>query len=519
MKWNSKEVIKKAKKDFEGAWRETGKLISSSKIKRREGKGRPNVVFETVQKLRAAYLKLGFEEIVNPLYIEDKEIRRQFGPEGYAVLDRCYYLAGLPRPDIGLSDEKITSLDKLGITVKDKDTLQEILHRYKKGEFGGDDLVYKMAKTLGISDSRASKALDTVFPEFKALKPEAGSLTLRSHMTSGWFLTLEELADKKPFPIRLFSIDRCFRREQEEDPTHLRSHHSASCVLMDEEVSVEDGKEVSRSLLREFGFKDFKFKLDEKRSKYYSPGTQTEVYGKDASNAWVELATFGVYSPVALSRYKIEYPVMNLGLGAERLAMVLHGYKDLREMVYPQFYGEWQMSDEELASLLRIGQKPLTKEGADIAKAVIETALKHGEEKSPCEFTAYRGEVSGSQVAVNLMEKEEGAKLLGPAALNKVYVHRANIYGLDPKITNDVTREGVDTGLTYLTGIANLAAQKIETRLKKGEKEITIKFKTVKTLGDINLVLDRAAQRYITANSKKIDVRGPVFMTIEAFAL
>jgi O-phosphoseryl-tRNA synthetase len=517
VKWNSKEIVKKAKADFEGTWRETGKLIPTSKIKRKPGKGKANVVFETLQKLRDAYVKLGFEEEVNPIYIEDKEIRRQFGPEGYAVLDRCYYLGGLPRPDIGLSMEKINALENLGIVVKEKDTLQEILHRYKKGEFGGDDLVYKMAKSLGISDSLASKALERVFPEFKALKPKPSNITLRSHMTSGWFLTLEKLADKKPFPIRLFSVDRCFRREQEEDRTHLRSHHSASCVLLDEEVSVEDGKEVSRALLREFGFKDFKFKLDEKRSKYYAPGTQTEVYGRSPGQGWVELATFGIYSPVALSRYKIEYPVMNLGLGVERLAMVLYGFRDLREMVYPQFYGEWRMSDEELASLLRVNKKPLTGAGRDIARAIIKLAVELGEEKSPCEFTAYTGELLGSKIVVKLVEREEGTKLLGPAALNKIYVHEGSVYGLSPKAASKVTKNGADTGFRYLTGIANLAAQKIETGVKKGEKEISIKFRTAKALGDINLLLDKVAQRYITANSKKIDVRGPVFLTVEAY--
>jgi O-phosphoseryl-tRNA synthetase len=288
-------------------------------------------------------------------------------------------------------------------------------------------------------------------------------------------------------------------------------------VLLDKEVSVEDGKEVSRALLREFGFKDFKFKLDEKRSKYYAPDTQIEVYGRSPGQGWVELATFGIYSPIALSRYKIEYPVMNLGLGVERLAMVLHGFTDLREMVYPQFYGKWHMNDAELATLLRINKEPLTRAGKDIARAIIKLAAERGGEKSPCEFTAYTGELLGSKIVVKLVEREEGTKLLGPAALNKIYIHEASVYGLSPNAMSDVTKDGVDTGLRYLTGIANLAAQKIEVSVKKGEKNIAIKFRTAKTLGDINLILDKVAQRYITTKSKKIDIRGPVFLTVEAY--
>ena len=37
------------------------------------------------------------------------------------------------------------------------------------------------------------------------------------------------------------------------------------------------------------------------------------------SDGWVEIATFGIYSPTALSEYEIPYPVMNLGLGVKDL--------------------------------------------------------------------------------------------------------------------------------------------------------------------------------------------------------
>lgn len=518
MRWNSKEVIENAGKDFEAAWIDTARLLPESRKRPlAPAKGRPHVLFETIQHLRQAYLHIGFEEVVNPVFIEDKEVRRQFGPEGYAILDRCYYLAGLPRPDVGLSEEKLTQLRNLGVEVGDTKSLQDVLHRYKKGEFGGDDLIYKLAEVLGIDDSRAVMVLDQVFPEFKALLPEPGSLTLRSHMTSAWFLTLEKLVPRKPLPIRLFSIDRCFRREQQEDQFHLRSHHSASCVIVDEEACVEDGREVSRLLLRRFGFKDFKFKLDEKRSKYYAPGTQTEVYGLHPEHGWVEVATFGVYSPVALSKYGIEYPVMNLGLGVERLAMVLHGYGDVRELVYPQFYSEWRFSDAELASLIRINKAPSTEEGRAIAEAIIELGEKHADDPAPCEVSVYRGGLLGADVDVKLVEREEGKRLLGPAALNEIYVLDGSFYGLGPKGGGYIKEKGVRTGLNYLHGVANLAAYEIEKGVREGRERITVSVKTVKNPSDINLVLDPVAHRYLTTHSKKIDLRGPVFMTVEAY--
>ncbi|RMD66535.1 O-phosphoserine--tRNA ligase, partial [Candidatus Pacearchaeota archaeon] len=298
-------------------------------------------------KLREAYLNLGFNEVINPVFIEDKEVKKQFGSEAFAILDRCYYLAALPRPEIGMGDEKIEILRKHVKELSDEklENLKKVLRAYKLGEISGDDFVYSVAKALEVSDSTAMKIITRTFPEIKELKPMPSSLTLRSHMTAAWFLTLKEVSKYKGMPIKLFSIDRCFRREQREDEEHLRTYFSASSVIMDKDVSVKDGEELAKEILKNFGFRDFKFKLDEKRSKYYAPDTQKEVYVKHANLGYVEVATFGIYSPVALSRYDIEYPVLNLGMGVERLAMILYNISDARELVYEQFYKKPEMSD------------------------------------------------------------------------------------------------------------------------------------------------------------------------------
>jgi len=520
MKWHSKRITKLAKEDFEKTWIETKELLPKG-TKRKEpppGKvrpGTPHVLFDTAQKLRKAYLNLGFEEVVNPLFIEDKEVKRQFGPEAVAVLDRCYYLGGLPRPDVGLSDEKVKAIEKLGARV-DKESLQDVLHRYKKGEFGGEDLGYNIAEALDVDDSLSVKILEEVFPEFRILKPEASRVTLRSHMTSGWFLTIKDVIKKKPMPIKLFSVDRCFRREQREDETHLRSHHSASCIFVAEDANIEDGKAVAKGLLRPFGFEDFTFRPDEKRSKYYAPDTQTEVYAKHKKIGWVEIATFGMYSPVSLSRYGIEYPVMNLGLGVERLAMILHGFDDIREMVYSQFYADIKTSDREIASMIKLEKSPESKEGREIAKMIVNLGEKYANERSPCEFLVYSGKLFESKVSVKLTEREENKRLLGPAAFNEIFVHEGNIYGLPPEKSPDIRANGVDCSIRYLDAIASLAAHNIEKSVISGETESVTRAQIARSLSDINLTLDKVTLRYITSNNKLIDIRGPIFITVEA---
>ncbi len=73
-------------------------------------------------------------------------------------------------------------------------------------------------------------------------------------------------------------MDRCFRREQQEGEIRLRDYHSASCVLCSEDVSIDDDKDIATGLLSQFEFEKIRFRRDEKRSRYYMPETQTEVF-------------------------------------------------------------------------------------------------------------------------------------------------------------------------------------------------------------------------------------------------
>jgi O-phosphoseryl-tRNA synthetase len=533
MKFDLYKYRELAEKDFEKAWlsgKEILEMRDPNRMYPRLGYefGEEHPVFRTVHMLRKAYLSMGFKEVVNPIIVEDIHVARQFGKEAPAVLDRCYYLASLPKPNVGISATRLEKIKRItGKDVSDKTKeLQRVFHSYKKGKIDGDDLSYEIASVLGVDDITAVKILDEVFPEFKKLKPKPSRMTLRSHMTTGWFITLSKIADKLPLPIKLFSIDRCFRKEQGEDATRLYSYFSASCVVVDEDVGVDDGKAVAEALLRQFGFKNFRFRIDEKRSKYYIPDTQTEVFafhpklvGSNTkySDGWIEIATFGIYSPVALAEYGIEYPVMNLGLGVERLAMVLYGYEDVRHLVYPQLYNKIELSDLDIARTIKIAVTPETHEGLKIAQKIVETAERYADEKSPCTFHAYSGKVFGRRVEVHIVEEEKDTKLCGPAYANEVVVYNGSIYGIPRRDEwGKYFEEGVTTGIRYIDAFSFLAARRIEEAALSGKKEYSVKVRVVEGLSDINLKLQENVRRYIISKGGEIDVRGPMFVTVKA---
>ncbi len=522
-----------ARRDFEAAWEEGKKVIEirdPNRVYPRMGyeHGKEHPLFTTIQMLRRAYLSMGFSEVVNPIIVEDVHVRKQFGREALAVLDRCFYLASLPKPNVGLSSEKIAQIEEIigrSIGGRERD-LQEVFHRYKKGEIDGDDLSYEIARVLGVDDITAVKILDEVFPEFKELKPIPSTLTLRSHMTTGWFITLSRVADKLPLPIKLFSIDRCFRKEQGEDATRLYTYFSASCVVVDENVGVDEGKAVAEALLRQFGFEKFRFRKDEKRSKYYIPDTQTEVYAfhpklvgssTKYSDGWIEIATFGVYSPAALAEYDIEYPVMNLGLGVERLAMILHDYDDVRKMVYPQLYGKIELKDVDIARGIKIKEVPVTLEGLKMAQKIAEIADQNALAPSPCRFLAYSGKLMDREIEVYVVEEESNTKLCGPAYANEVVVYEGSIYGI-PRTEKwkKHFEEGISTGMRYIDAFAYLAAKKIEEAALCGREGETVRVRVVESLSDINLSIQENVRRYIMWKGGRIDVRGPMFVTVKA---
>ena len=546
MRFNPEEWKRKSHENFEDAWHEGPSVVTPPghaatypclSFKRAQA----HPIFATINRLREVYLSLGFDEAENPVIIDEKDIYRQFGPEAMAVLDRVFYLGGLPRPNVGIARKQLDEINEIlmshrsplahqdavpvaqvhlhghyqPMTKETEEHLRETLHAYKKSEIDGDELTFELSKVLGVDDALVVHILDAVFPEFRALVPESSRSTLRSHMTSGWFMTLGAIWEKTALPIRLFSVDRCFRREQAEGPTRLMTYHSASCIIAGEDVTIEDGKAVSEALLSAFGYTDFRFQPDEKRSKYYMPDSQTEVYARHPVHGWVEVATFGMYSPSALAEYGIGVPVMNLGLGVERLAMIAYNSNDIRQLCFPQFFQK-TITDREIARAVHVREEPISLEGKQLATAIIRVATANGAAPGPCSFDAWEGTLGGVAVKIVVEETESNAKLCGPACANEIFVHEGSILGVpDVEKWKQVRTEGVRTGISYLSAVAALAAARIEEAARCG-KSTTVQVKMGKLPSDINLKIEEFAMRAITDNNKKVDVRGPVFLSVRS---
>jgi len=499
------EIKSQARGNFTEAWINTAKLIPEGTKISLDREGKPHLLRELIQKSREILLKLGFDEVENLTILPDNDVSKQYGPEARVILDRVFYLAELPRPEIGLSAKRMAQIKRVAGEIE-IEKLQSILRGYKKGEIEADNLVEELVVGLKITDHQATELLDKVFPEIKKLHPIPSSNTLRSHMTATWFHTLRALQDKAEFPTALFSVGPRYRNEQREDAQHLRVHHSASIVIIDPQMSLDAGREVTKEIMKQYGFVDVKFETKVATSKYYASGQEQEVFISHKGN-WIEVADIGMYSPIALANFDIKYPVFNAGFGIERLGMLLYEVDDVRKLAYPQF-SVAEFSDEDIANSITYMASPKTARGRKIAKAIEETARKYKDEIAPCEFLAWKDE----SVEVRVVETEAGKRLIGPAGFNEICVANGAIY-------SDIVPSGVYTGINYMRAIAMGAAASIEGFCGKAAKLrqscITYQVKTIKHLSDLNLQIPEAVRRHIEGQQKKIGVGGAVFVTIK----
>jgi O-phosphoseryl-tRNA synthetase len=195
--------------------------------------------------------------------------------------------------------------------------------------------------------------------------------------------------------------------------------------------------------------------------------------------------------------------------------MIAYNANDVRQLVYPQFYPR-AVADRDIARAVHLREEPYSPEGKMLAAAIARVAAANATAQGPCSFDAWEGMLGGAKVKVVVEETESNAKLCGPACANEIFVYEGSILGVpDTEKWKPVRTGGVSTGITYLTALAALAAARIE-EAARCKTPTTVQVKMAKLPSDINLKIEDYAMRFITDNKKKVDVRGPVFLSVRS---
>jgi phenylalanyl-tRNA synthetase alpha chain len=147
---------------------------------------------------------------------------------------------------------------------------------------------------------------------------------LRSQTTA---VSARFLAARPDPPVRMFCLDRNFRRESV-DATHHVEFSQAEGIIAEEGISLRHLVGTFQALAEAIGIRSLRLRPS------YFPFTEPSIEGyvKHPTLGWIEVFPGGMFRPEVLRPLGVTVPVAAWGIGIARLAMVALGVRDIREL-------------------------------------------------------------------------------------------------------------------------------------------------------------------------------------------
>jgi len=146
---------------------------------------------------------------------------------------------------------------------------------------------------------------------------------LRTHTTVN---TIQYLADNPDTPCRMFTVDRVFRKEAI-DRTHLPEFHQIEGIIMEEGANLQMLVTTLKKFYEKMGYPEVRVRPA--YFPYTEPSLEIEVKWR---GKWLELGGAGIFRPEVTEPLGINHPVLAWGMGLERLAMLVLGLDDIRQL-------------------------------------------------------------------------------------------------------------------------------------------------------------------------------------------
>ena len=146
---------------------------------------------------------------------------------------------------------------------------------------------------------------------------------LRTHTTVN---TIQYLAKNPTKPCRVFAIDRVFRKESI-DRTHLPEFHQIEGIIMEPGANLGMLVSTLKTFYEKMGYPEVRVRPA--YFPYTEPSLEVEVKWR---GKWLELGGAGIFRPEVTEPLGIKDPVCAWGMGLERLAMLVLGLDDIRQL-------------------------------------------------------------------------------------------------------------------------------------------------------------------------------------------
>ena len=193
--------------------------------------------------------------------------------------------------------------------------------------------------------------VDSVFNNFTALNtPEAhpsrdpqdtfyvdDDTVLRTHTSTG---QIRAMLAQEP-PVYVVSLGRVYRRDTP-DATHTPTFHQVECLAVDKGISLADLRGTVEAFFRALFGQEREVRMRTSYFPFTEPSVEFDVTcflcGGEGCNVckrsgWIEMGGAGVVDPAVFEAVGYDPEVWSgfaFGLGIERIAMLRHGFPDLR---------------------------------------------------------------------------------------------------------------------------------------------------------------------------------------------
>ena len=173
---------------------------------------------------------------------------------------------------------------------------------------------------LNIKESHPARQMhDTFYVEKK-------SNLLRTHTSP---VQIRGMLEKKP-PLAFISGGKVYRKD--DDATHLPMFHQIEGILIDENVSFAHLKDLIYKIVYSLFGEEIELRFRPSYFPFTEPSAEVDILSKEGK--WLEILGCGLVNPIVLENCDIDsnqYSGLAFGLGIERIAMLKHGVKDIRE--------------------------------------------------------------------------------------------------------------------------------------------------------------------------------------------
>ena len=155
---------------------------------------------------------------------------------------------------------------------------------------------------------------------------ENKSNLLRTHTSP---VQIRGMLEKSP-PLAFISGGKVYRKD--DDATHLPMFHQIEGILVDENVSFAQLKDLIYKIIHSLFDESIQLRFRPSYFPFTEPSAEVDILSSEGK--WIEILGCGLVNPTVLENCNIDSNKLSglaFGLGIERIAMLKHNMNDIRE--------------------------------------------------------------------------------------------------------------------------------------------------------------------------------------------